>query len=297
MKKIIFKLIRYSGLPFFSRELFQKNKVTILLFHDLSIKTAEKTFNYLIRNYNIIDLNDFIKICNKQIDFKLPPKALIITFDDGRIGNYKILPLIIKYNIPITIFLCANIINTNKKYWFNIKHPFYSFEQLTQFTNQKKLETLKQVGFEQDTEFEIPYALTKNQIMEMAQFVNFQSHTLYHPCLPKCNDFEADDEISRSKSILEKNYGFSINAFSYPNGDYSDRDIELVKAAGYKSSVTVDFGYITRNTDLFRLKRVSVNDTNNIDELIVKASGVWAFLKKLIYNKQSNGFIHKKEAK
>jgi peptidoglycan/xylan/chitin deacetylase (PgdA/CDA1 family) len=296
VKKILLKLIKYSGLPFLFRELFQKNKVTILLYHDLSIDSAEKNFNYLIKNYNIIDFNDFIKICKKQVDTKLPTKSMIITFDDGRIGNYAILPLIIKYNIPVTIFLCANIINTNRKYWFNIKHPIYTFEHLSKFTNQKKLETLKQVGFDQETEYEVPYALTKNQIMEMAPFVNFQSHTLYHPCLPKCNEFEADNEISKSKSVLENNYGFSINAIAYPNGDYSDRDIELVKSAGYHSGVTVDFGFNTIETDLFRLKRISVNDTNNIDELIVKASGVWAFFKKYFYRNQKYGFINTQEA-
>jgi hypothetical protein len=81
-----------------------------------------------------------------------------------------------------------------------------------------------------------------------------------------------------------------INAIAYPNGDYSDRDITLAKEAGYSCGVTVDFGYNTLDTDLFSLKRLSVNDTSNLDELAVKASGVWQFFKTKNGKKQGYGW-------
>ncbi len=46
MKKLIFKALRYSGLPFLFREIFQRNRVSILLFHDISKDTASQTFKY-----------------------------------------------------------------------------------------------------------------------------------------------------------------------------------------------------------------------------------------------------------
>ena len=112
----------------------------------------------------------------------------------------------------------------------------------------------------------------------MKDFVDFQSHTLFHPCLPKCNNIEARIEIFASKEILENDYSLQIYAMAYPNGDYSDRDIELCREAGYTCGVTVDYGFNSIKTDLFRLRRLSVNDTDNMDELIVKTSGAWAFL-------------------
>ena len=69
---------------------------------------------------------------------------------------------------------------------------------------------------------------------------------------------------------------------SYPHGDYSDRDIELCRQAGYDCGITVDFGFNTVTTDRFRLKRLSVNDTDDLNELIVKASGLWQFVKTLL---------------
>ena len=114
----------------------------------------------------------------------------------------------------------------------------------------------------------------------MKHYVNFQSHTQYHPILPKCNKREARKEIFGSKEILENKYGLKINSISYPNGNYSERDILLLKEAGYKCGITVDFGYNTIETDIFRLKRLDVNDTDDINELIVKASGVWQFFRR-----------------
>jgi hypothetical protein len=44
----------------------------------------------------------------------------------------------------------------------------------------------------------------------------------------------------------------------------------------------VDFGFKTVNSDLLRLKRLSVNDTDDMNELIVKASGLWEFVRAVL---------------
>ena len=88
---------------------------------------------------------------------------------------------------------------------------------------------------------------------------------------------------------LEKDFDLIINAIAYPNGDYSNRDIKLVKKAGYKCGLTVDFGYTSKNTDLFRLKRLSINDSIDLKEIIVKASGLWAFFKTRNGKRQAYG--------
>jgi peptidoglycan/xylan/chitin deacetylase (PgdA/CDA1 family) len=289
MKALIFKALRFSGLPILFREFIQKNKVSIILFHDLSKEIAEQTFSYLSRHYNIIDLNDFIEACEKNDQTRIPRKALIITFDDGHIRNYELLPVIQRFKIPVTIFLCSSIINTNRHYWFKYKYIPVAPSGLKRLANQERLKILSEVGFNQDKDFDHPHALNKRQVEEMKSFVNLQSHTRFHPCLPKCNDSEARDEIFKSKELLTYEYGLNINAIAYPNGDYSDRDIKLTKEAGYKCGITVDFGFNTIQTDLFKLKRLSVNDTADINELIVKSSGVWSFLKTRNGKKQQAG--------
>ena len=286
--KYIFLALRMSGLPLLFRELIQRNKVTILVLHDISKETAEQTFSYLTRNYNIIDLTEFIEAHEKHDDSDLPKKALIITFDDGHIRNHEVLPIIQRFNIPVTIFLCASIINTNRHYWFRsptLSIPVSEFKRISKgwYTD------LLKYGFDKDKEFEKPQALQDTHIEEMKPWVNFQSHTLYHPILPKCSESEAKNELCTSREILEKKINSHINAISYPNGDYSERDILISKEAGYKCGITLDFGYNTINTDLFKLKRLSVNDTDDINELIVKASGVWWFFKTVNGTRQEYG--------
>lgn len=288
MKSLIFNILRYSGLPFFFREFIQKNKVTILLFHDINKEDAAKAFAYIKRKYKIISLQQYIDAV--QNNTKLPKKALIITFDDGHISNYELLPVIKRYQIPVTIFLCASIINTRRRFWF-LHEPIASMvEDWKKIPNQLRLKKLEEHGFEQEKESEIRQALDKTELDEMKEWVDFQSHTSFHPVLPQCNNAEAAAEIIGSKQILENDFQLNINTLSYPNGDYSERDIELAKTAGYVCGITVDYGYNTLNTDLFRLKRLSVNDTGDINELAVKASGVWAFLKTRNGKKQPYGF-------
>lgn len=279
MKRLVFKLVRYSGLPFLFREFVQKRRVTILLFHDIGPETAAMTFSFLSKRYNIISLDDFIRACRDKNERAIPDKALILTFDDGHIGNYRLKTLLEKTRIPVTIFLCAGIIDTNRHFWFTYKHPDVPKSTLKRLSNKEKLALLAKAGFRPEKEFDRPQAMSRAQIEDMKHVVDFQAHTIFHPCLPQCDDREAYEEIATAKQILETKFGLPIRSIAYPNGDYSERDIELSKQAGYQCGITVDYGFNTIRSDLFRLKRLSVNDTDNPDELAVKASGVWAFFK------------------
>ncbi|MGV3639987.1 MAG: polysaccharide deacetylase family protein [Adhaeribacter sp.] len=290
MKKILFKVLRYSGIPTLFREFVQKNKVTILLFHDLSPEVAEQTFIYLTRHYNIICLNDFIEAAEKKEPARIPPKALILTFDDGHIRNFDMLPIIKKLKVPVTIFLCSSLLDTRRHFWFNHLNGSLSPALMKRLPNQERLRKLSEIGFEQDRDFEKPQALNKQQLREMQPFVNLQSHTMFHPCLPTCNDSEAREEIFRSKEFLLGEFGLDSHVISYPNGDYSDRDILLSQQAGYKCGITVDYGFNSIHTDLFKLKRLPVNDTADLNELSVKASGLWGFFKTWNGKKQSFGY-------
>ena len=349
MKALLFKILRFSGLPLLLRELVQRRRVTILLFHDISRATAAKTFDCLAKRYHLLDLQTFIRTCQaataevpappeirdtvsiqrpkatvgKQKEYptalslllfplfflllpkfalrtlppsrSLPPKSLIVTFDDGHIGNYDLLPVLKEKKIPVTIFLCAGIVDTKRHFWFKHKPPNHRSFSLRRMPHRERLRCLEEAGFTHETEYETPHGLTKSQIQEMKPWVDFQSHTLFHPCLPRCNSSEAQEEILRSRDILRREYSLEVNALAYPHGDYSDRDIELCRQAGYECGVTVDCGFNTVNSDLLRLKRLPVNDTDDMNELIVKASGLWEFVKAALGRKREFGWTDQVE--
>jgi peptidoglycan/xylan/chitin deacetylase (PgdA/CDA1 family) len=282
MTNSLFKLIRFTGLPLLFRELVQRHKVTILMFHDVRAEQAALAFPWLKKHYHLIGLQEYLDAVQKGK--RLPTKALILTFDDGHAGNYNLFPIIKEHQIPLTIFLCSEIVGTHRHFWFkHSKEMKANHQHLKKIPNTERLEVLKSIGYEQTKEYDDTQALTHEQIEEMREWVDFQSHTCFHPCLPQCDDETAQAEIALSKQHLERDYSFTINTISYPNGDYSDRDIRLAREAGYICGITVDYGFNDLHTDLFRLKRIPVNDARTMDELIVKSSGCFAFLKKLFH--------------
>lgn len=283
LRKIPFLLLRLTGIPFFIREVIQRKKVTIVNFHDISPDRADRHLRVLSSKYNIIPLQDYVRAKEAGTVDELPPKSLIITMDDGHKSNYELKPLLERYDIPATIFLCSGIVDTNRHFWWSHKTDNdYSREDLKKIPNKERLEILRGFGFEQTKEFDDRQALSKNDIEDMKAMVDFQSHTEFHPVLPNCTTSEAYKEISQSKKDLEEKYGLKIYALSYPNGDYSDRDISIAKKEGYTCGITVDVGFNSQNTDVFKLKRFSIRDGSDINELLVKASGLWWYLIKIV---------------
>ena len=290
LKHIAASIAYYSGIPFLIRELLQRKKVTIILYHDIDAELFKKHIAELSRRYNIIGLQDYMCTRRDPSIFKLPKKPLIITFDDGHKNNYNLLPVIKKYNIPVTIFLCSSIVDTNRHYWFIRSYKEIPFRNFRKMSDEKRIETLREQGFEENKEFETRHALNKDELLEMSEYVDFQSHTKYHPILPSCSNFRAEAEICGSKAELEEKFGLRVNSLSYPNGDYSQRDINLTKQAEYEAGITVDLGFNSVDTDSYRLKRICVDDGAGIYVLLLQVCGLWSLFKNL-FAKKEFGYI------
>jgi poly-beta-1,6-N-acetyl-D-glucosamine N-deacetylase len=281
-KNLIFRSIKFSGLPFIFRNTFQRKQATIILYHDIRSKLFEKHYLYLRKFYNIISLQDYIEYRTLR-NTKLPQKSLIITLDDGHKENYRLLPIIKKYQIPLTIFLCAEIINTNRHYWF--EHALQNnldLVALKKVPDAKRLELLSESGFEEEKEFDTRQALNFAEIEEMSTFVDFQAHTNFHPILPNCDEEKSKKEIIASKTKLQNLLKTEINSIAFPNGDFTEREVAIAKDCGYKVGTTVEEGFNNDKTDLLKLNRFSLLDNSCLDECIAKTSGCWYFFKKIL---------------
>ena len=172
MSDFVYKVLRYSGVAWLWREMVQRKKVTFLLFHDMGVDDAERNFSYLKRHYHLISLNDYLEAV--QHGTFLPKKSVVVTFDDGHVSNYRLLPVIQRLQIPVTIFLCSSIIGTRRHFWFRHSEEMNpKVEALKLLSNHQRLEALKQFGFDQQKEFTNTQALTKSQIAEMKPVVDF----------------------------------------------------------------------------------------------------------------------------
>ena len=94
--------------------------------------------------------------------------------------------------------------------------------------------------------------------------VDFQPHTQFHPILPHCTETECRQEILGSKTDLERLLKVECSHFSYPNGDYTEREIEIVKTAGFRSARTTVIGWNTLETAPYQLKTIPIADDAGI---------------------------------
>jgi peptidoglycan/xylan/chitin deacetylase (PgdA/CDA1 family) len=88
------------------------------------------------------------------------------------------------------------------------------------------------------------------------------AHTLTHPNLPGLPAEQAAAEITGSKSLIEDKAQVPVLHFAYPNGrgvsHFNDSVKDMVRKAGFLSSVTSINGPVYPHDDPFTLRRLGV---------------------------------------
>lgn len=273
----ILESIRHTGLPELIRVSVQRRKITILVFHDLAPDLADRAFAFLARAYNVIPLGRAIDAVRRKDFSGLPLRPLIITFDDALKSHYDLLPVIRKHGLPITFFLCAGIVGTNRHFWFLHDGPSRRDSRWSELTHTARLESLWKDGFRFETEYETRQALSRPEIEEMRPFVDFECHSMFHENMMTCDPASLRRAIVESKEKLERDFGLPIRAFAYPAGDYRLDHIALAREAGYACAITNDPGLNSVGSDPFRLKRIEAlgnGATGSLNEVIVRSCGI-----------------------
>lgn len=102
-----------------------------------------------------------------------------------------------------------------------------------------------------------------NEIQKMSRAgMLIGAHTLTHPNLPGLPLEEAEAEVVGSKTLIEERVKVSVLHFAYPNGrgvsHFNDAVKEIVRDAGFLTSVTSLSGSVRHGDDLLLLKRMGV---------------------------------------
>ena len=263
LKNVVAFVIRLSGLSFLIREWIRRNQVAVLLYHDPKPTVFAKHIAYLSRHYVLISLDTLVAAIHRNDFSEIPSKSVVVTLDDGHVGNFELLPIFKRYQIRPTLYVCTRIINTHRHFWFKVDGQSKAEkETLKRLPNTERLARLKSTAdFEPEKVYPDRQALNMSEIREMAAHVDFQPHTQFHSILPHCTETECQQEILESKTDLEGLLGVECLHFSYPNGDYTEREVEIVKAGGFRSARTTEIGWNTLDTPPYQLKTIPVTDT------------------------------------
>ncbi|MGV8162097.1 MAG: polysaccharide deacetylase family protein [Candidatus Nanoarchaeia archaeon] len=321
------KGVYYSGATMLASKLKNK-KVLILAYHrvldlnssflfDSSLVSAsrlnfESQMKFLSKNYNVISLEEFVKIHNLKKPF--PKNTVVITFDDGYEDFYKFAyPVLKKYDLPATVYLTTGAVDEGKVFWwdnvayiinktkinnvtldgfgtFDFKNKTRAIkkinERLKNISDAKKLRVIKELGLKLNVK-----PLRKCKHLDWKQIrimqknnISFGAHTVNHPILTNISLKDAEKEIILSKELIEKELKTKINFFAYPNGhkaDFNENIIKILKRNGFVCATTYIPGWCDSNSDLFELNRVFVRYEDDNKLFFNKLTGLDIYLGKI----------------
>ncbi len=254
------------------------NNITVFCYHrvaDLPIDTwklavkpdlFERQIEYIKNNYIVLRSDgDWNRAEGKA--------AAIITFDDGYEDMYsKMLPILERYKVPATVFVCMGNIDTSNEFWWDelervvysaakegvelliedemdiiklkedpkencyILHPY-----LKNMNFNKRAELLRKWSTYIKSPIERNYcrSMSKQQLIELASsdLITIGGHTITHSCLASETKEQQKWEIGESKREIEEIIDKKIRVFSYPFGqkeDFTKETVEIAKEVGYE---------------------------------------------------------------
>jgi len=268
----------------------RRNGIPILMYHSISERkesgihpyyqttTSPSAFEEQIR---LLCKSGFHSVPLKEIGhcFRNPAGAgrpIGITFDDGYKDFYtQAFPVLQKYGFSATVFLPTAYMGG-------------------QFLGKD--------------------CLSWTEVEELGRNgIEFGSHTVTHPFLHVLGDQDLRAELLASKQEIEDRTGTEISLFSYPyafpqeDRVFTRRLSRILEECGYRWGVTTRIGRAGREQDRYFLKRIPVNDGDDLDLMGAKLAGAydWVFFLQLAYRRirrkriaamQENRF-HTKETK
>lgn len=102
-----------------------------------------------------------------------------------------------------------------------------------------------------------PAFLKEDQISEMQDLINFQSHSITHPYLTELPDEKLEEELGESKKALETITGKEVKVLAYPYGHYDRRVINVAKKY-YQYAVVSGGGLYYKGDGNYEISRVYV---------------------------------------
>jgi peptidoglycan/xylan/chitin deacetylase (PgdA/CDA1 family) len=123
--------------------------------------------------------------------------------------------------------------------------------------------------------------------------IEFGSHTVTHPILHGLGSRDLRAELHVSKQEIEDRTGIEVSLFSYPyafpqeDRSFIHRLSRILEEIGYRWGVTTRIGRADREQNPYFLKRIPVNDRDDLELMGAKLAGAydWVFVIQQVYRR------------
>jgi len=176
-----------------------------------------------------------------------PPRAVMVTFDDGYRSVLRYgLPVLERWSIPATVFVCTNPIDRQVRFWFDALAEREGEATVASVKAGEHDDWIRAAADEMPVDPDDPHApLTIDELRCLSQhrLITIGAHTVSHPLLLRAPVRVQADEIGRARTTLEAWLGAPAASFAYPGGqpgvDYDAETVNLVSRSGF------EFGFTT----------------------------------------------------
>lgn len=220
----------------------------------------EEQLHAIKENFIVLPLIEGIERCKEN---RLEGPSIAITFDDGYQNNFDFaFPLLQKMQVPSTIFLTTDFVDSSNILWFNrLRNALeqtdrravqwrgheYSLQTIQEKSVvlsivesglkiiphpmllqevERLIEYLVEPNSLQDG-LDSPYSMLNAEqisIMQDSGLVSFGAHTAQHAILSRISPEEQLDQINLSVKRVAELTGCKCQVFAYPNGGKNDFD-------------------------------------------------------------------------
>ncbi len=282
------------------------------VYSDVPTRVFEAQICYLRDHYRIVSL-DQLRHELREGGHGRP--AIVITFDDGYRNTYtNAFPVLRKYQIPATVYLTVDCIETGKITWYDYifvalqVHPAGLLDLRPHIPGTYQLGTpaarlsaglqiMRHLRTLPNSARQFAYSilvdalpvdkcLIEDQMMTWSEVkqmqsagIRFGSHTMTHPVVSRLQSSEMQYELGKSKSIIEQQIGDRVVDFSFPFGqsdDCGNNAAALAGRFGYLSAVTSIAGTNVSGVDPVMLRRSSLVEESSLSLFALRLSYMFA---------------------
>lgn len=116
--------------------------------------------------------------------------------------------------------------------------------------------------------------LSKDALKEMhGAGMHIGSHAMSHRFLTTLSARDEEDELGRSKHVLEEIVTTTVDHFAPPGGRWSSRTAETLRRLSYRAVSTSRFGYNDASKAAFAYRRIPVVEATSLEHFDTIVSG------------------------